>query len=129
MSISPAENRPEAKIGVVAPDRFRLAVLGPGGVGGLLAALLARAGDSVVVLAGDSTARTIADRGLRVESRLFGDFQVRVNSAVRLQTKLAACLVTVKATQLDSSWIGWRWRNDGPRPGPRTPSPLRLSLP
>jgi 2-dehydropantoate 2-reductase len=88
---------------LVAPDGFRVAVLGPGGVGGLLAALLTRAGDSVVVLAGDSTARTIADRGLRVESRLFGDFQVSVNSAVRLQTKVDACLVTVKATQLDEA--------------------------
>ena len=80
-----------------------MAVLGPGGVGGLLAALFARAGDSVVVLAADSTARTIADRGLRVESRLLGDFQVSVNSAVRLQTKVDACLVTVKATQLDEA--------------------------
>jgi 2-dehydropantoate 2-reductase len=85
---------------LVAPDSFRVAVLGPGGVGGLLAAILARAGDSVVVLAGDSTARTIADRGLRVESRLFGDFDVSVDSAVRLQTEVDACLVTVKATQL-----------------------------
>jgi 2-dehydropantoate 2-reductase len=88
---------------LVAPDGFRVAVLGPGGVGGLLAALFARAGDSVVVLAADSTARTIADRGLRVESRLLGDFQVSVNSAVRLQTKVDACLVTVKATQLDEA--------------------------
>jgi 2-dehydropantoate 2-reductase len=88
---------------LVAPDGFRVAVLGPGGVGGLLAALLARAGDSVVVLAGDSTARMVADRGLRVESRLFGDFQVSVDSAVRLQTEVDACLVTVKATQLDAA--------------------------
>jgi 2-dehydropantoate 2-reductase len=87
----------------VAPDRFRVAVLGPGGVGGLLAALLARAGDSVVVLAGESTAQVIALRGLRVESRLFGDFHVSVNSAVRLQSEVDACLVTVKATQLDEA--------------------------
>jgi 2-dehydropantoate 2-reductase len=87
----------------VAPDRFRVAVLGPGGVGGFLAALLARAGDSVVVLAGESTARAIAERGLRVESPRFGDFQVSVNSAVRLETEVDVCLVTVKATQLDEA--------------------------
>jgi 2-dehydropantoate 2-reductase len=87
----------------VALDRFRVAVLGPGGVGGLLGALLARAGDSVVVLAGESTARAIAERGLRVESRRFGDFHVSVNSAVRLQTEVDAVLITVKATQLEQA--------------------------
>jgi len=80
-----------------------VAVLGPGGVGGLLAALLARAGDSVVVLAGESTARTIGERGLQLESSRFGDFNVQVDTAVHLQDPVNACLVTVKATQLESA--------------------------
>jgi 2-dehydropantoate 2-reductase len=84
----------------VSEGRFRVAVLGPGGVGGLLAALLARAGDSVVVLAGDTTARAIAERGLRVSSSRFGDFEVGVETATRLEGPVDACLVTVKATQL-----------------------------
>jgi 2-dehydropantoate 2-reductase len=87
----------------VGPGRFRVAVLGPGGVGGLLAALLSRAGDSVVVLAGESTAQAIAERGIRVESARFGDFHVTVDSAVRLQTPVDACLITVKATQLEQA--------------------------
>jgi 2-dehydropantoate 2-reductase len=87
----------------VAPDRYRVAVLGPGGVGGLLAALLARAGDSVVVLAGESTARAIGERGLKLQSSRFGDFDVPVDSAVELQTPVDACLITVKATQLDAA--------------------------
>jgi 2-dehydropantoate 2-reductase len=87
----------------MARERLRVAVLGPGGVGGLLAALLARAGDSVVVLAGESTAQTIALRGLRVESSKFGDFHVTVDSSARLQPPVDACLVTVKATQLDEA--------------------------
>jgi 2-dehydropantoate 2-reductase len=82
---------------------LRVAVLGPGAVGGLLAALLARAGNSVVVLAGEKTAEAIAGRGLSVESRRFGDFQVSVDAAVRLQSKVDFCLVTVKATQLDGA--------------------------
>jgi len=41
----------------VGADRLRFAVLGPGGVGGFLAGLLIRAGDSVVVLAGEETSR------------------------------------------------------------------------
>jgi 2-dehydropantoate 2-reductase len=87
----------------VKAERLRVAVLGPGAVGGLLAALLARAGSSVVVLAGESTARAIAERGLTVESRRFGDFHVSVDSAVRLQSKVDFCLITVKATQLDGA--------------------------
>ena len=81
----------------------RIAVLGPGGVGGLLGALLARAGNSVVVLAGDRTARAIAQQGLRLESGLFGDFTVEVETADRLTGEVAACLITVKATQLDDA--------------------------
>lgn len=87
----------------MAPDRYRVAVLGPGGVGGLLAALLARAGDSVVVLAGESTARAIGERGLEVRSSRFGDFEVPVDSAVELQPPVDVCLITVKATQLEAA--------------------------
>jgi 2-dehydropantoate 2-reductase len=85
----------------VTTDSLRVAVLGPGGVGGLLAALLARAGSSVVVLAGDSTAEAIAKGGLRVESRIFGDFEVKVRTASRLESEVDVCLITVKATQLE----------------------------
>ncbi|HEV2027310.1 MAG TPA: 2-dehydropantoate 2-reductase [Candidatus Dormibacteraeota bacterium] len=82
---------------------LRVAVLGPGGVGGLLGALLARAGNAVVMLAGESTARAIAENGLRLESRRFGDFMVVVETADRLTSQVDACLITVKATQLDES--------------------------
>ena len=84
----------------VSPGALRIAVLGPGGVGGLLAALLARSGNSVVVLAGGDTARAIAERGLRLESSRFGDFQVKVQLAGQLRSQVNACLVTVKATHL-----------------------------
>jgi len=65
-----------------------------------LAALLARGGNSVVVLASESTAAAIAQRGLRVESQRFGDFQVSVSSAIRLERPVDACLIAVKNTQL-----------------------------
>ena len=82
---------------------MRFAVLGPGGVGGLMAALLARAGDSVVVLARDSTAREIENGGIRVESSRFGDFTASVRAAPTLGEPVDAVLVTVKATQLDDA--------------------------
>jgi 2-dehydropantoate 2-reductase len=82
---------------------LRVAVLGPGGVGGLLAALLARVGNSIVVLAGERTVRVIAERGLRLESSRFGNFQVSVDSSVRLESQVDACLISVKATQLEGA--------------------------
>lgn len=79
---------------------FKVAVLGPGGVGGLLAAVLARAGNSVLVLASDETSNAIARNGLRLESVRFGNVEVSVRTATRLSEFVDACLVTVKATQL-----------------------------
>jgi 2-dehydropantoate 2-reductase len=84
-------------------ERLNVAVLGPGGVGGLLAALLAREGSSVLVLAGDDTARTLERGGLRLESQRFGNFQVSVRTAARLSEEVDACLITVKATQLEAA--------------------------
>ena len=82
---------------------LQFAVLGPGGVGGFLAALLIRSGDPVVVLAGDDTARALAAGGLRLESARFGNFEVAVNTATRLESPVDACFVTVKATHLESA--------------------------
>src|SRR5919109_3818144 len=78
-------------------EPLRFAVLGPGGVGGLLAALLARAGDSVLVL------HDAGPPEIHVESRRFGDFTARVGTAPRLSEPVDALLVTVKATQLEEA--------------------------
>ncbi|MGY1617924.1 ketopantoate reductase family protein [Geodermatophilus sp. SYSU D00691] len=80
-----------------------VAVLGPGGVGGLLAAALARRGTAVTCLAGASTVAALAERGIAVRSGLLGDFAVPVAAAERLADPVDACLVTVKATQLDAA--------------------------
>jgi len=84
----------------MAGDRLNVAVLGPGGVGGFLAAMLAREGSSVLVLAGDETSRAIARSGIQLESRRYGNFVVSVRTAVSLTDPVEACLVTVKATRL-----------------------------
>jgi 2-dehydropantoate 2-reductase len=81
-------------------DRLSVAVLGPGGVGGFLAAMLAREGSSVLVLASDDASRAIAQSGLRLESRRFGNFAAPMRTAARLSDPVDACLITVKATQL-----------------------------
>src|SRR3954451_14758007 len=82
---------------------FRVAVLGPGGVGGLLAGLLARTGTEVLCLAGAETVAALGRGGVSISSTLFGDFTVPVRAAERLSEPVDACLVTVKATQLPTA--------------------------
>jgi 2-dehydropantoate 2-reductase len=81
----------------------RVAVLGPGGIGGLLAALLARRGDRVTCLARPATAAHLAEHGLELRSPMLGDVRVAVEAASRLEHPVEACLVTVKATQLEQA--------------------------
>jgi 2-dehydropantoate 2-reductase len=85
------------------PSDLRVAVLGPGGVGGLLAALLAQAGASVTCLAGAGTVEVLRTSGLRVESRLLGVVTPHVDAAERLTAPVDVCLVCVKATHLDAA--------------------------
>jgi 2-dehydropantoate 2-reductase len=80
---------------------WRVGVLGPGAVGGLLGALLARRGDEVTCLAPPATAAHIAAHGLVLRSPMLGDAKVAVRAAGRLEEPVDACLVTVKATQLE----------------------------
>ncbi|MDA2812709.1 2-dehydropantoate 2-reductase [Nocardiopsis sp. RSe5-2] len=74
--------------------------MGPGGVGGLLAALLARAGERTRVLATEGTATRIADAGLSVGSPVYGDFTARPDAAQELAEPTDALFVTTKGTGL-----------------------------
>ncbi|MFF1659424.1 ketopantoate reductase family protein [Streptomyces sp. NPDC058255] len=87
----------------MANERLTVAVLGPGGIGGLLAALLARAGHRVICVAGDATARVLVEDGIRVRSGQFGDFTARVEADTELREPVDACLIAVKATALDAA--------------------------
>ncbi|WP_037669671.1 ketopantoate reductase family protein [Streptomyces griseus] len=87
----------------MANDVSTVAVLGPGGVGGLLAALLARTGRRVICLAGEETAHTLSADGIRVRSAVFGDFTARVEADTELREPADACLVAVKHTALDAA--------------------------
>jgi 2-dehydropantoate 2-reductase len=85
------------------PDRppLRVAVLGPGGIGGLLAALLASQGNPVTCVAPAATAAHLAAHGLQLRSRMLGDVQVAVRGTTRLEEPVDVCVVAVKATQLE----------------------------
>jgi 2-dehydropantoate 2-reductase len=77
----------------------RYAILGAGGVGGLVGGALARAGGEVVLLLRPETLERHPGR-LRVESVLLGDFEVSVATASALDREVDFLWVTPKATQL-----------------------------
>jgi 2-dehydropantoate 2-reductase len=82
---------------------MRVAVLGPGGVGGLVAGVLAQAGTEVIVIARESTAEAITERGLTVGSVMFGDVNVRVRARARLREEVDVLIVATKAAGLDGA--------------------------
>jgi len=78
----------------------KIAVLGPGGVGGLLAGALARSGNEVLVVAREATAARIAERGLHLSSISLGDFVAHPRAVTRLQEPVEALIVATKAAGL-----------------------------
>jgi 2-dehydropantoate 2-reductase len=79
---------------------MRVAVLGPGGVGGLAAGALARAGASVSVVARESTVRMLDEQGLRVSSVSLGEFTVHPHAMASLTEPVDVLIVATKATGL-----------------------------
>jgi 2-dehydropantoate 2-reductase len=84
----------------VTAARWTIAVLGPGGVGGLVGGLLARDGHRVTCLAGSDTMAALRAGGLSVRSGEYGEFTVPVEADTELRTPVDALLITVKATAL-----------------------------
>lgn len=89
--------------GAAPAERWTVAVLGPGGVGGLLAAVLSRAGHRVICVAGEATAQALRRDGIRVRSAQFGDFTTKVEADTELREPVDLCLVTVKHTALHAA--------------------------
>jgi 2-dehydropantoate 2-reductase len=80
-----------------------IAVLGPGGVGGFLAAALARAGQRVAVIARPETAEVINSAGIAVQSVRLGDFRARPTAHAELSAPVDFLLVATKATTLEQA--------------------------
>ncbi len=78
---------------------MRHAILGVGGVGGLMAAALARNGEDVTLVLRPETLDAYPDK-LHLESS-FGNFSVGVSRAVRLEQRVDFLWIAVKAPQLD----------------------------
>lgn len=81
----------------------RVAVLGPGGVGGLVAAALARAGTDTVVVAREPTAELIAREGIRVDSVRLGRFTAHPRAVSTLPEDAGVLVVATKAAGLEAA--------------------------
>lgn len=75
----------------------RMAILGPGGVGGFLAAALHRDGQPVTVVARESTAALIAERGISVQSVVLGDWVARPDATASLTQPVQTLIIATKA--------------------------------
>lgn len=82
---------------------LKIAILGPGGVGGFLAAALERAGTAVTVVAREETAELIARDGIRVDSVVLGELVARPAATVRLEQPVDVLVVATKAAGLDDA--------------------------
>lgn len=80
-----------------------LSVLGPGGVGGFLAAALHRAGGHVTVIAREDTAAEITRHGINVSSVRLGDFNALVPASAELTEDGTTLIVATKAAGLEAS--------------------------
>ena len=80
---------------------MRIAVVGAGAIGGLIAGALARSGAEVAVVARGAHLEAIRRHGLAVRSAHLGDFVARVEAAPDLRAlgSFDAILVTVKSHQ------------------------------
>ncbi len=78
----------------------RVSILGPGGVGGFLAAALARAGEDVIVVAPEATAERIGRHGIEVDSVRLGSFTARPRATAALTEPVEVLLIATKAPSL-----------------------------
>jgi len=87
-------------------DGQAVAIVGPGGVGGLLGALLIRQGADVTFVAPERSVSVLNSDGLRVNSGLYGNFSVAARAVPLLTDPVDVCVVAVKAVQLETAMDG-----------------------
>jgi 2-dehydropantoate 2-reductase len=83
-----------------SPQVRSIAILGPGGVGGFLAAVLARAGTDVGVIGRERETQAIAREGISIDSACFGRFNARPSAMTELASRADVLLIATKATTL-----------------------------
>ncbi len=79
---------------------LKVGVVGAGGVGGLIGAVLARSGHRVTFVASAATSRLLNEHGISVRSSALGDFHVEAPATEELHTPVDLCVIAVKAPAL-----------------------------
>lgn len=82
---------------------MRIAILGPGAIGGFLAALLLRAGNEVVCIGRNEEVEVIVKKGIELDSKVFGKILARPQAFTRLNREPDVLFITVKAPYLRES--------------------------
>ncbi len=82
---------------------IRFAILGPGGVGGFVAAALERAGEDIVVVGRESTVEQIRSRGIDVTSAVLGEFRACPPASASLRSPIDVLLVATKSAGLEAA--------------------------
>lgn len=82
---------------------MKVAVLGPGGVGGLIAAALDHVGTQALVIARESTCETIEERGIRLRSVRLGEFVAHPRALPQLGEPVDALIVATKTIGLQEA--------------------------
>lgn len=81
----------------------KIAILGPGGVGGFLAAALANEGTDTLVVAREETAAVIEQNGIELHSVRIGDFTAHPRATTILDQPVDALFVATKASGLEDA--------------------------
>lgn len=84
------------------PSQNLIAVIGPGAIGGLVAAMLQRAGHDVVVVARERTARRVTEHGLDIETDEYGTWHAPLVATTEVP-RGARVIVAVKAEGVDDA--------------------------
>jgi 2-dehydropantoate 2-reductase len=82
---------------------MKIAILGAGGVGGLIAGALERTGTRVAVVVRESTAQRISEHGLRVDSVSLGEFVAWPRVLTCLEEPVDVLIVATKAAGLEDA--------------------------
>lgn len=80
-----------------------VAILGPGAVGGLLAAILWNNGNEVTCVAPREVANAINEQGLSFQSQTFGDFVAKPRAVAFLDISPDIVFITTKAYDLEAA--------------------------
>lgn len=82
---------------------MKIAILGPGAIGGLLAALFNKRGFEVVCIDKEENLQTLVQNGIRIESKFFGSVSAKPRFVSQLDSEPDVLLITTKAPFLEKA--------------------------